>query len=79
MCLACFVEVDKELRSRGWQDKCQQVAWIHDELQFDCDPDIADECGKLIVDCIARAGDHFNVKVPLTGEYNIGANWAETH
>lgn len=79
VCKQWLVEVDKELRSRGWQDKCQQVAWIHDELQFDCDPDIAEECGKLIVDCIARAGDHFNVKVPLTGEYNIGANWAETH
>lgn len=79
ICKQWLVEVDKELRSRGWQDKCQQVAWIHDELQFDCEPDIAEECGQLIVDCIARAGEHFNVKVPLTGEYNIGANWAETH
>ncbi len=79
VCKQWLVEVDKELRSRGYQDKCQQVAWIHDELQFDCEPDIAEECGQLIVDCIARAGEHFNVKVPLTGEYNIGANWAETH
>jgi DNA polymerase I-like protein with 3'-5' exonuclease and polymerase domains len=79
VCKQWLVEVDKELRSRGWQDRCQQVAWIHDELQFDCDAMIAEECGQLIVDCIAKAGQHFNVQVPLTGEYNIGANWAETH
>ena len=79
VCKQWLVEGDKELRSRGWQDRCQQVAWIHDELQFDCDAMIAEDCGQLIVDCIAKAGQHFNVQVPLTGEYNIGANWAETH
>ena len=79
ICKRWLVEVDIELSKRGWKERCQQVAWIHDELQFDVDPDIADECGKLVVDCIKRAGDFFDFKVPLTGEYSIGANWSETH
>lgn len=79
VCKQWLVEVNKELKERNYLERCQQVAWIHDELQFDCDPEIAEECGQLIVDCIQRAGDKFNMKVPLTGEYSIGNNWAETH
>jgi hypothetical protein len=73
-----MVELDAAI-PQEWRGKLQQLAWVHDELQFECDPDIADEFGKLAVDCIRRAGEFFNLKLPLTGEYKIGANWAECH
>ena len=80
--LACkqwMVEVDQEIVRRGWRHKVQQVVWVHDECQFDCDPDIAEEFGKMCVECVSRAGEFFNFKIPLTGEYKIGKTWAETH
>lgn len=35
--------------------------------------------GELGIQSIERAGKFFKFKVPLTGEYMIGRNWAETH
>jgi DNA polymerase-1 len=52
---------------------------VHDEFQIECEPDIADEIGKHCVDSIRLAGERFNLACPLTGEYKIGNNWAETH
>ena len=74
-----MVEVDDILSELKLHDKVQQVAWVHDECQFECDPSIADQFGKLAVKCIKKAGEFFEIKIPLTGEYKIGNNWAETH
>lgn len=79
ICKQWMVEVDREIAARGWRPKVQQAAWIHDEIQYDCDPLIAEEFGKVVVDCIAKAGEYFNINCPLTGEFKYGANWAETH
>lgn len=79
ICKQWMVEVDEMLTQMQWHHKVQQVAWVHDECQFDCDPDIAEEFGQKAVECIAKAGAFFNIKVPLTGEYKVGNNWAETH
>lgn len=79
ICKRWMVEIDLELSRRNWHDKVQQLAWVHDELQFQCDPEVADEFGLLAVECIVRAGQYFDIKVPLTGEYKVGANWAECH
>jgi DNA polymerase I-like protein with 3'-5' exonuclease and polymerase domains len=79
ICKRWMVEIDLELTRRSWHDKVQQLLWVHDELQFQCDPDIADAFGKVAVECIGRAAEYFGIRVPLTGEYKIGSNWAECH
>jgi DNA polymerase-1 len=28
---------------------------------------------------LREAGDHFEMRCPLDGEYKIGDNWSETH
>ncbi len=55
------------------------VGNIHDELQFDCAPDVAEEVGELILSCFLEAGKELGMRVPLEGDYKIGRNWAETH
>jgi DNA polymerase I-like protein with 3'-5' exonuclease and polymerase domains len=55
------------------------VANIHDEFQIEAKPEIADEVGKIAVDSIVQAGEHFNLRVPLGAEYRVGKSWAETH
>jgi len=57
----------------------KQVAHIHDEIQFECDPKDADRVGEITVECIRQAGEFFNFRCPLDGEYSIGTTWAETH
>jgi len=57
-----------------------QVAHIHDEVQLACTTkEIAHVTGKAGVSGIELAGRNYELKCPLTGEYNVGRNWAETH
>lgn len=74
-----IVELDMAVKAKGWSDKAAQLIFYHDEVQYEVSPDIADEFGKLAVECIQRAGDYFGIRVPLTGEFKIGHNWADCH
>jgi DNA polymerase-1 len=52
---------------------------VHDEVQFSCDEEDAEELGATFVESIKKAGETLNFKCPLDGEYKIGNNWKETH
>jgi DNA polymerase-1 len=69
-------EMDKRFRHG---EQWAQVGHFHDEMQVAVRKDIAEEVGKLAVECFERAGRHFNFRCPITGEFKTGANWAETH
>jgi len=73
------IRFNRALQEKGWANRVQQVAYVHDELQIQCPPDMAKEVGELCVRCIEEAGKELNFRVPLTGEFKIGRNWAETH
>jgi DNA polymerase I-like protein with 3'-5' exonuclease and polymerase domains len=79
VCKQWAVEMDKALVKRNLKHKCQVVANIHDEHQYEADEDIAELVGELSIQAIKDAGKHFNLKVELDGEANIGQNWYETH
>ena len=72
-----LVLLDKKLKSAKIDYKF--VANVHDEWQIEVQEDRAEEVGKLGVDSIAEAGLVLNMRCPLTGEYNVGNNWKETH
>jgi DNA polymerase I-like protein with 3'-5' exonuclease and polymerase domains len=55
------------------------VVNCHDEWQIETTPDTAELVGKLGVDSIREAGEHFNMRCPLTGEYRVGGSWRDTH
>jgi DNA polymerase I-like protein with 3'-5' exonuclease and polymerase domains len=57
----------------------KQVAYIHDELQFSCPADIAQEAGKIITDSAIEAGNRLKICMPINAEFKIGRNWSETH
>ena len=72
-----FVIFDQKIKDKKWPVKL--VANVHDEIQFECPPDIAEEAGKECRQAIIDAGVYFNLRCPLDGEYKIGRNWKETH
>jgi len=72
-----LVLFDKKVLENNWSVKL--VANVHDEIQFECSPDIAEAAGKACVQAIRDAGVAFELKCPLDGEYKIGRNWRETH
>ena len=79
ICKQWIVEFDRALKNTGLSEHCQQVAWVHDEIQLETKEHLADEVGEIAVECIGKAGAAFGIRCDLTGEYRIGSNWAETH
>lgn len=69
--------LDSALRKAGVDHL--KVGDIHDEAQHETDPGAARELGELSQACIRDAGEHFNLTVPMAGDYKIGRTWAETH
>jgi len=55
------------------------VANIHDEWQVEVKESQAHFVGLRAVEAIIEAGEYFNLRCPLDGEYKIGDNWSETH
>lgn len=74
-----LIEFDNLIKEKGWQDRVQQVAWVHDEIQVESDEEIAEEVGELAIASFQKAGEYFKFRIPITGEFRVGRNWAETH
>lgn len=55
------------------------VANVHDEWQLYCNAQDSAIVGNIGITSIERAGELLGLRCPLSGSYNIGANWAETH
>ena len=70
----------RAFRRRGWTtDDVRQVAHVHDEIQLEVRPEIAEEVGVAAVYALRAVKDLLNMRCPLDGEYRIGNTWAETH
>ena len=76
VCKRWLVEFDKLLTT---VPSAHQVVWVHDEVQVECAEHDAETVGKLAVEAIVKTGTHYKLRLPLTGEYNVGGNWSETH
>ena len=56
-----------------------QLAFIHDELQWECLPTYADDLKQHLELCAELAGEYYNLRIPIAAEGKIGTNWAEVH
>ncbi len=72
-----LIILEDNIRLNGLDAKF--VANIHDEWQIQVIEKQADFVGRLGVEAIEKAGQHYNMRCPLTGEYKIGDSWYETH
>ena len=58
---------------------CSQLAFIHDELQFECTPEHAEDLSTSLVLSSAEAGEYYRIRCPISAEAKQGNNWSETH
>ena len=58
---------------------CAQLAFVHDELQFECHPAHADDLSASLVYSAEAAGEYYKLRVPIAAEAKQGKNWAEVH
>ena len=56
-----------------------QLAFIHDELQFECAPEHVQDLSTSLVYSAAAAGEYYNLRVPIEAEAKHGKDWSEVH
>ena len=52
---------------------------MHDEWQASVHPKHTDRFSVLCSEALVKAGKFFNYRVPITGQAQVGTNWAECH
>lgn len=56
-----------------------KIGDIHDEHQHESAKGCAEELGEIKCQAIRDAGEEFNLRVPMDGEFKVGRSWAQTH
>jgi DNA polymerase I-like protein with 3'-5' exonuclease and polymerase domains len=81
ICKRWLVEFHRKMQAEGFVlgEDYYQAAFVHDELQIIAKKSITERVGALCVEAIKDAGEAYNFRLRLDGEYNVGKNWAETH
>ena len=74
-----FLYENLTIKGYKWGEDYAQVAHVHDEVQLIARKEIAEDVGREAVKSFQLAGEHFNFRCPITGEFKIGNNWADTH
>ena len=58
---------------------CNQLAFIHDELQFETHPNYADSLSTCLERTAGDAGRYYNLRIPIAAEAKQGYSWADVH
>ena len=58
---------------------CNQLAFIHDELQFETHPNYADSLSTSLERTAGDAGRYYNLRIPIAAEAKQGYSWADVH
>ena len=58
---------------------CNQLAFIHDELQFETHPNYADSLSTSLERTAGDAGQYYNLRIPIAAEGKVGNTWADVH
>jgi DNA polymerase I-like protein with 3'-5' exonuclease and polymerase domains len=56
-----------------------QLAFIHDELQFECSQSRKKELGEILELTAKEAGEYYKIRCPIAAESKSGNTWADVH
>ena len=59
--------------------KAHQLAFVHDELQFETTPEYVNDLKFSLLWAAEAAGEYYNLRVPIAADAKSGASWAEVH
>jgi len=76
-----LVILDQDLRAMNFVpgEDYEFMGNIHDEWQMEARPVIADIVGATAAEAIRKAGEYYQFKCPLAGNYDIGDSWKDCH
>ena len=76
-----LINADEAIQKAGYVPSVdyEYCANVHDEIQMECKPELADIMGGLLVEGMRKTTQDFDLQCPIDGEYKVGDTWAETH
>ncbi len=60
-------------------ESASQLAFVHDELQYECDPCDVGYMRGCLESTAVQAGEYYNMRCPVAAEAKSGATWADVH
>ena len=60
-------------------ETARQLAFIHDELQFEAEEKDVKDLMTLLEYSALTAGEYYKLRIPIAAEAKSGSNWAEVH
>jgi len=78
-CLAKRWMVIADHRIKLQQISAHQLAFIHDELQYETTPKDIDELKYTLEYGAVRAGEYYGIRLPIAAESKSGNTWADVH
>ncbi len=57
----------------------RQLAFVHDELQFECEEKEVDDLKFLLELSAVQAGEYYKLRCPIAAESKSGSTWADVH
>ena len=67
------------LANENLPESARQLAFIHDELQFEVKEKEAEDLKFLLELPAVQAGEYYNMRIPIAAEAKSGATWADVH
>jgi len=68
---------DETIKQAGL--RAHQLAFIHDEIQYECAQSHIKDMKFTLEHSAIRAGEYYNLRVPIAAEAKSGNNWSEVH
>tara|TARA_B100001094_G_scaffold173567_1_gene167854 strand:- start:1646 stop:2917 length:1272 start_codon:yes stop_codon:yes gene_type:complete len=68
---------DETIKEAGL--RAHQLAFIHDEIQYECAQSHIKDMKFTLEHSAIRAGEYYNLRVPIAAEAKSGNNWSEVH
>ena len=67
------------LANKYLPENASQLAFVHDELQYECDPCDVGYMKGCLESTAAQAGEYYKLRCPIAAEAKSGATWADVH
>ena len=67
------------LANENLPKSANQVAFVHDELQFEAESHEVDDLKFLLELTAVQAGEYYNMRCPVAAESQSGTTWADVH
>ena len=76
---ACVAKMWMYIVHLSLPSNCHQLAFVHDELQYECPSDEVEDLKFLLELSAVQAGEYYNLRCPIAAEAKSGHNWADVH